>query len=120
MNKITHLLLAASLVFLGGSALAESATVKGAQKDFETFKQEMAVKLEQAQAKLDELQTKAKVKGSNVKEETVTDLRVNRDKLKVQYDELKFESKSRFQRMKTGLSNSIDSLNNRIQKALND
>lgn len=119
MNKFKHLLLVASL-FFGSFALAESETVKGAQKDFETFKQEMAVKLQEAQLKLDELQAKAKVKGSTVKEETVTELRIKRDKLKVEYDELKFESKSRFQRMKTSLSNSIDSLNDRIQKALKD
>lgn len=118
-TKLALVLIAVASIFSTHS-YAESETVKGAKKDFESFKQEMGVKLEESQKKLDQLQEKAKEKGSHVKNETIEELRSNRDKLKVEYDNLKFEGQTRFQKMKASLSSSIDSLNGKIQKALKD
>lgn len=116
----SYLVVLATLLFANSSTFATSETVKGVKKDFEVFKQELGIKLEETQKELDELQKKMKEKGSHVRQETLAELKESRDKLKVEYDNLKFESKSQFQRLKTDLSHSIESLNNKIQKALKD
>lgn len=97
-----------------------SETVKGAQKDFQTFKQEMTTKLEAAEKKLIELKEKAKTKTSDVKEKTITELEATRDQLKSELNELEEKGQSNWTSLKKGFASSMDKFNKKVQNALKD
>ena len=97
-----------------------SETMKGAQKDYETFKQEMSAKLESLDKEIDVIKEKAKQKGTSIKNETLQELEASRAEVKAQMDKMESQSKSKWKSMKKGLSESFDSLHAKIQKALKD
>ena len=102
------------------NSFAASETVKGAQKDYDTFKKEMSVKLEDTEKQLAELKSKAKEKGTDVKNKTVAELEESRDKLKNQLNELEKNGKEGWASFKKNFADSLDRLNLKIQKALKD
>lgn len=115
--RLTILTLIAALSF---NVSAASETVKGAQKDYDSFKKEMSVKLDETEKQLVELKIKAKEKGTDVKNKTVTELEESRDKLKAQLNELEKNGKEGWASFKKNFADSLDRLNSKIQKALKD
>lgn len=97
-----------------------SETVKGVQKDFISIKQELSVKLDEAEAKLVELKNKASTNSSAAKEKAIQEAEVTRDQLRVKIDELKDDGKTNWKKLKAGLASSIETMNSKIQKALKD
>lgn len=97
-----------------------SETIKGAEKDFDAIKQELSQKIEVLDRDLAELKVKAKKKGHHIKAETIKEYEARRDELKTELKEMKKESSSHWQALKKKLSESADTLNAKIQKALKD
>lgn len=97
-----------------------SETMKGAQKDYETFKQEMSAKLVSLDKEIEVIKEKAKQKGTSIKNETLQELETSRTELKTQMDKMESQSKSKWKSMKKSMSESFNSLHAKIQKALKD
>lgn len=97
-----------------------SETVEGAKKDYESFKQEMNVKLEKTQNRIEELKAKAKEKGSTAQDKTIQEYEETRAKLKAKIEEMEADTSKGWKKFKKGLSSSIDKLNSKIQKSLNE
>jgi hypothetical protein len=87
MKKIIAATTATLFMFYGYLTTA-SETTAGFKQDMATFKTEMSAKLESAEAQLTALKEKAKVKGSNVKQETIVDLEKTKAKIKTDLDAL--------------------------------
>jgi ABC-type phosphate transport system auxiliary subunit len=102
-----------------GYAFASEA-VKGAKKDVEAFKQEMAVKLDSVEKQLEELRIKTKKKSTEIQENTVKDLELTRNKLRKELNSLEDSTKTNWKQMKKDFSESIDSFHAKLQKALKD
>ena len=117
---MTKFILSTALVFtLAQSGLA-SETVKGAQKDYETFKVDMSKKLDAAEIKLQELKDKAKTQGNTAKEKLAVELEESKNTLRKQQEEIKYESAGGWKKMKKSLSDAAEALNTKIQNALKD
>lgn len=97
---------------------AELETIKGAQKDFESFKKEMSLKLEDVESQITQLQENAKIKGDEVHQKYAKELADKRLKLKSEIDSLNNETKTNWTKMKKNLSESIDNLHAKAKKAL--
>lgn len=110
----------AMLAFLIQPSFAESETVKGAKKDLEKFKQEMSVELQAVEKKLEVLSEKANKKSDQVYKDTVQDLTEKRDKLRVELAGLEADSQGKWKAAKTKMASAMNSLNEKIQKALKD
>ena len=111
-----------SLLALGLSFSTSNAseTVKGAKEDYKKFKKEMSIKLKEAEKKIEQLQAEGAEEVNEAKKETAKDLIVTKNKLKAELEDLKKDSKSTTAKWKADLAASINSLNDRIQKALKD
>ena len=97
-----------------------SETVKGAKKDLDTFKQEMSVELQSIEKNLKVMSEKAEKKGGSTYKEALKDLTEKRDALRSDLYDLEADTKGEWKEAKTKLSSSLNSLNERIQKALKD
>jgi DNA anti-recombination protein RmuC len=97
------------------SPVMSSETVKGAQKDYETFKADMSKKLEALDKQIGELKEKAKTEAS---EKSTKELEAARDKLKAKLDSLSDDAQDGWEKMKAGIAKSMDTLNKKVQKAL--
>lgn len=97
-----------------------SATAAGFKEDMASFKQEMSMKLESAEAEIMTLKEKAKVKGSHVKQTTIADLEKTKMKIKTDLDNLEKSSESNWKSMKTKIANAMNNLNTKTQKALRE
>lgn len=104
----------------GVYALQASETVKGAKKDYEQFKKEMNEELDKAEAKIQELKAKAKTEGKETKEETIKDLEKSRDDLKARLNEMQKDGETGWKKFKKKMAASIDHLNKKIQKSLDN
>lgn len=104
-------------IFLGARA---SETVKGIKKDYTTFKQDMQIKLDATEKKLAELKAKAEAKSSAAQEKSIQEYEQTRDKLKSQLAELEKSSESKWKKVKRRFAESIDKLNQKIQKSLEE
>jgi Sec-independent protein translocase protein TatA len=98
----------------------ESATLAGFKKDMADFKNEMSMKLDSAEAEILALKEKAKVKGTKIKQTTINDLESTKAKIKTDLNSLDKSSESAWKSMKTKIANTMDSLNTKTQKALNE
>ncbi len=105
-------------VVRGVNSAVESATFAGAKQDFEEFKKELSVKIEQAEKKIQEVKAQTKEKGSVAQEKVLKDLEEAKENLKKQQAELKYEGESSWKKLKAGISEAADKLNTQIQKAL--
>ena len=94
-----------------------SETIKGAQKDMESFKKEMAVKLDEVEKKLESLRDQAKDKGTAAKEKTIEGLEKSKDQLETELNALKEDTQSGWDRTKQNFAKALDNLNAKIQKA---
>lgn len=98
----------------------ESNTAAGVKQDMATFKQEMSVKLESAEAQITALKAKAKVKGSNVKQATIADLESTKLKIKNDLAALDKSSETTWTTMKSKIATAMDDLNTKTQKLLRE
>jgi hypothetical protein len=114
-----RLVTVALLAFLIHPSFA-SETVNGAKKDLEKFKQEMSVEFQAIEKKLSVLSDKAEKKSDQVYRDSVKGLSEKRDKLQADLKILEADSKGKWKEAKSLMASSLNSLNERIQKALND
>lgn len=105
-------LLITTLTLMIASAFA-SETVEGVKKDYQTFKQEMSTKLEAMDQKIDQLKAESK-------ENMVKDIEIARDQLRKELNEAKETSSTKWNQFKKSFGQSIDKLNNKVQKALKE
>lgn len=115
MKKVFSLLSVMVLISLSSFA---SETVAGAKKDFEEFKKDLSVQIEQAEKKIQDLKLQSKEKGSAAQDKVLVELEEAKNSLKKQQAELKYEGESSWKRLKAGVSEAADKLNTKIQKAL--
>jgi len=101
-------------------AVNASEAVKGAKKDYQSFKQEMNMQLEQAEQNLEVLKAKSEDKLSSVQKAAIAELQATKENLKSRLENMKSESIKASRKVKADLASSISSLNERIQKALKD
>jgi cell division protein FtsB len=114
------LLTVAMLAFLIQPSFADSETIKGAKKDLEKFKQEMSVELQAVEKKLEVLSDKATSKTDTAYKATVKDLSEKRDVLRAEISKLEADSHGKWKVAKTKMAAAMNSLNEKIQKALKD
>lgn len=120
MNSIGKMLTILLCVSAFGLSAFASETVKGAKKDIEAFKKEMAVKLEETEKKLAELRNKAGKKGDQMQTNAVKELETTRDTLKAELNDAKSDAHTNWSKFKVKMAKSIDELNEKIQKKLKD
>ena len=131
MKTTTQFVLASLLVLsplvngvASGTAHAESETVKGAQKYFQSFKNEMSAKLSQLDQEIDQLKTKAKENSTKTQEKAIHDLEETRTQLQKQLDTQMADAQETttksWKQFKDSFAKSVDHLNSKIQKALKD
>jgi hypothetical protein len=113
------LILALAILFSAAGVRAETETSKGAKNDYQQFKADMNAKLDELDKKIADLKVRAKTKGEAAKENTAAELEADRTKLKNELDEMESSGKSNWKTLKSKLAKSLDSLNARTQKALN-
>lgn len=118
--KIILSFIGSLLVVVGMNFSQASETMKGAQKDYETFKQELSSKMDSLDKEIERLKAKTKEKGVTLKGETIEELEKYRTELKAQILEMETKSKSKWKTMKKSLSESFESLHAKIQRALKD
>lgn len=97
-----------------------SETVKGAKKDYQSFKNEMSAKLDSAELKLKELRAKAALKRDSTQDAAIAELEMTQAKLKSDLAEVKEAGKSNWSKFKAGFASSVDNLNTKIQHAVKD
>lgn len=115
MNKMTSMTTTSTMEKHQGSA-----TMAGFKEDMATFKQEMSMKLDSAEMEISALKEKAKVKGSHVKQATITDLEKTKMKIRTDLDSLDRSSENTWKTMKTKIANAMDELNTKTQKAMRE
>lgn len=108
------------ILFLAAVLSFSSETVKGVKKDFETFKQEVSVQLEETEKNLSELKAKAKTKSSKALDQTIKEVEATREELKAKLSDLKDDGKNGWKKMKAGIADSFESMNKKIQKSLKE
>lgn len=108
------------ILVLGCLSVQASEAVQGLKKDYATFKQDMQVKLNETEARIAELKTKEAAKSSAAQEKSITEYEQTRDKLKVQLDEMEKAGESKWKRTKRRMAESIDKLNKKVQKSLEE
>jgi Skp family chaperone for outer membrane proteins len=97
-----------------------SETVKGAQKDFESFKSEMSAQLDSVDHELADLRAKMKEKGSAAQDNSVKELEQTRARLNKELSEMESKSHQSWKDFKKGFAKSVENLNSKVQKALKD
>lgn len=120
MKKIRAILtLILSVLFFGIFANALE-TTEGMKKDYETFKQEMSIELQKLDAKIDQLKEKSKIKADEAKTKAIAELEQSRDQLREDMNKLEQNTESSWKKMKKKMAASIDKLNKKTQKLLNE
>jgi len=119
MNKkilaITGLLLLAQ-----SPAFAILETVKGAQKDVESFKRDMTAKLIEIDKKIDTLEKKAEARKNDFQKKAAADYDKLQAKLSNDVEKLKADAEGDWKQAKNDLAISIDSLNTKVQQTLKE
>lgn len=121
--------LVVSVVLLGTTGTAAtspttmttgSATGAGFKQDMAEFRMEMSAKLESAETQIAALKEKSKMKGSSIKQATITDLEKTRDKIKTDLDALDKSTESSWRNLKTKIAQAMDNLNTKAQRLLQE
>jgi DNA anti-recombination protein RmuC len=95
-----------------------SETLKGADKDLDSFKKEMGEKLDRVERELQSLRVKTKTKGNEVQQNVLRDLEKTRNQLRNELDSMEAKSKDNWKDMKKSLSESFEKLHSKLQNAL--
>ena len=103
-----------------GTVGYSSETLKGVQKDYELFKEKMQSELKEVDVKIEKLKEVSKAKGQKVKEATAKDLEIAKNNLSKDLEKIQQTSSTKWQEAKKSFAASVDSLNSKVQKALND
>ncbi len=101
-------------------AFAASETVKGAKKDFEQFKAEMNQELNEIDQKIEALKIKAKAKGNETHDKSIVELENTRNELNLKLDSVQKKSESNWKKFKKSFADSMNKLNSKVQKSLED
>lgn len=105
-----------ALLLFSSGAFADSETLKGVRKDVQTFKQDMQGRLEQ----LDQTIERLKKEGGTHKTKAIAELESARDRVRKQVGEATSASQGRWAKWKRQVSESVDDLNRRVQKVLEE
>lgn len=108
------------VICLFSAPVMASETVEGAKKDLQEFKSEMGERIDAIQKQIDELRSKTKKKGKEAREQTVKGLEKTEKDLQTELDRMKADSGKKFAKVKIRFAEAVDSLNEKIQKALKD
>ena len=118
MKLISKLIVVGLLICSADASFGASEAVKGAQKDYASFKTEMTAKLNQVEAKLEQLRVEAKQKGNAVEDKTVMDLEKSRVQMQEQLDHAQKTSSKNWDDFRQSFADSLDLLNSKIQTAV--
>lgn len=102
------------------SSVFASETAEGLKKDFVSFKQEMQVKLEATEKKIQELKKKAGDKSTEAQEKSIREYENKRDELKSGLEKIDKQSKTKWQKTKKRMAQALDKLNKKVQKSLEE
>ncbi len=108
------------IMFMGSMFGIASETVKGAKKDFQDAKSELALKLENVESQIKDLTVKIKSTGNEAQQKTLHELTVTKDKLRADINELQQDSKQRWKKFTKTMAESLDKLNDKVQSALKE
>lgn len=97
-----------------------SEALKGAKKDFQEFRTEMAVKLDILEAQLGSAKVAAQKKGDEAKIKTTETLQETRRELREKLDRAQVKGRKAWAKFKEDFATSVDHLNNKIQTNLKD
>ena len=118
MKTLLSFVIVISSIFAFSASALE--TVDGAKKDYEAAKVEMAAKLESLDQKIEELKANTAAKSTAAKEKTLKEVQITRDKLRADYELMKDATDSKWKSFKKRFAQSIDRMNAKAQRALND
>lgn len=93
-------------------------TPQAAKNDYAKFKQEMQVKLQALEVRIEKLKVQAKTGADEAQTKALADLEESRDKVKVELDQLETETKSDWKKLKRRIADSVDRLNRKAQGLL--
>lgn len=115
MKSVRFLVAAFSVVmtFVFAQGVWSSETAEGVKKDYAAFKKEANERLEQLDKKIEKL--KSESKGTMAKEAETA-----RDKLRREVEEAQKTTASNWSRFKKSFAEKVDTLNTKVQKALNE
>lgn len=119
MNVVSKLTLGILSIFLIQSTFALE-TVEGAKKDIATFKQEMSIKLQEAENNLKALRDRAALKKDDMSQKAAAEYEETRKQLSHDLDRLQADAKGEWKSAKQKLSSSISNLNKKVQSALKE
>ena len=114
-----QIILAALFAALTSPAFA-SETVEGAKKDFQSAKAEISAQLESLDKKIDELKASTKKNSTAAKEKALKEAEETRASLRADYEEMKEDTNKSWMSFKKRVSDSLDKMNAKAQKALKD
>lgn len=120
MNFITIILAGLVLSAFQIFPVQASETLKGAKKDFQEFRTEMAVKLDILEAKLGSAKVAAQKKGDEAKVKTAETLQETRKELREKLDRAQVQGRKAWAKFKGDFATSVDQLNHKIQTSLKD
>lgn len=118
MKHLMISILAATFAFVLPALASE--TVEGMKKDYQTAKAEVGAQLDSLDKKIDELKASTKEKSTAAKELTLKEAEATREKLRADYEKMKADTSSNWTSFKKKVSSSLDSLNKKAQKVLNE
>ncbi|MBX3035253.1 MAG: hypothetical protein KF865_15150 [Bdellovibrionaceae bacterium] len=119
MKHLIHSTTLALLFALTSPALALEA-VEGAKKDYQTAKAEVAAQLDTLDKKIEELKKSAQQKSTAAKEKALNEAQEARVKLGAEYERMKTDTESNWTSFKKKVARSLEQLNSKAQKALNE
>ncbi len=121
MKKIILISLMNSVFFFSFFAGALE-TSKALKKDYDEFKKEMSVKMDNLELKIAALKESAKVKADEAQTKALADLEHSRDIVREDLNKLETEiptkTKSNWRKLKSKMATAIDRLNNKAQELL--
>lgn len=103
---------------LGLSFALALETPRAAKNDYAKFKQEMQVKLQALEVKIEKLKMQTKNSADEAQTKALADLEESRDQVSAELNRLEAETKSDWKKLKRRIAESVDRLNRKAQGML--
>ncbi len=116
--KKTFFAILVGILGLGFSFALALETPQAAKNDYAKFKQEMQVKLQALEVKIEKLKMQTKSSADEAQTKALADLEESRDKVSAELDRLETETKSDWKKLKRRIAESVDRLNRKAQGML--
>ncbi len=116
--KKTFFAVLLGLLGLGFSFALALETPQAAKNDYANFKQEMQIKLQALEVKIEKLKEQTITGADEAQTKALADLEESRDKVRVELDRLETETKSDWKKLKRRIAESVDRLNRKAQEML--